>query len=78
MGLPYNTSLAKENIIVHYNITDYSWNDATTDNNEEGEPLILQFIYGWDSTSQSFLLSDELVPDFGYWMYAYYDCTLKK
>ena len=76
MGLPYNESIHKENLTVHYNVTDYSWLNATTNNNEEGEPLILGFIYGWNAGTQNYMLSDALNPGYGYWMYAYYNCTL--
>jgi len=78
MGLPYITSLDKEDLIVHYNGTDYSWENATSNNNPTGGPIILGFIYGWDETNQIYILSDEFDPGCGYWMYAYYKCTLKK
>jgi hypothetical protein len=78
MGLPYNESLNKEDLIIHYNITDYSWENATSSNNEKGEPLILGFIYGWYRSVQTYMLSDTFDPGYGYWMYAYYECTLKK
>jgi hypothetical protein len=78
IGLPSNTSLWKENLIIRYNSTDYSWNKATSNDNEEGEPLILGFIYNWDRIIQNYILSDDFDPGYGYWMYAYYDCTLRK
>jgi len=59
-------------------VTDYSWYEAISGNNEEGEPLILGFIYGWNRSAQMYELSDEFDPGYGYWMYAYYNCTLKK
>jgi hypothetical protein len=78
MGLPYSSSLNKANLIVHYDGVDYSWADATSNNNPTGGPLILGFIYGWDETNQIYMLSDDFNPGKGYWMYAYYDVTLKK
>jgi len=78
MGQPYNTTLAKDDLIVHYNITEYSWENATGTNNEEGEPLILGFIYGYNRIMQMHELSDDFVPTYGYWMYAFYECTLKR
>jgi hypothetical protein len=78
IGLPSNTSLWKENLIINYNGTDYSWNNATTNNNEEGEPLILGFIYSWDRNMQNYVLSDDFDPGYGYWIYAYYECSLRK
>jgi hypothetical protein len=76
MGLPDDDTVQKEDLVVHYNVTDYSWYEATTNNNEKGEPLILGFIYGWDVYTQNYILSDYLDPGYGYWMYAYYNCTL--
>ena len=78
VGLPYNVSLLKEDLIIHYNVTDYSWADAISSNNEEGTPLILGFIYGWDRYNQRYQISDDFHPSYGYWMYAYYSCTLKR
>jgi len=78
MGQPYNTTLAKDDLIVHYNVTEYSWENATGTNNEEGEPLILGFIYGYNRIMQMHELSDDFVPTYGYWMYAFYECTLKR
>lgn len=78
IGLPYNESIDKTDIIFHYNVTDYSWENATSNNNEEGEPLILSFIYGWNRTNQNYMLSDEFEPGYGYWMYAYYSCSIKR
>ena len=78
VGLPCNQSLAKEDLIIHYNVTDYIWGDAIGTNNEEGAPLILGFIYGWDRNNQLYMLSDTFDPGYGYWMYAYYSCILKR
>ena len=62
----------------YYNGTDYNWYNATSSNNEEGEPIILGFIYKWDVINQRYLFSDTLNPRYGYWMWAYYNCTLHK
>jgi hypothetical protein len=72
MGSPYNTTLAATNLITTYQTTDYTWTEATTGN------IILGFIYSWNSTSQGYLLKTTFEPGEGYWMYAYYDCTLKQ
>jgi len=74
IGLPYNTSVAKENLIINYSGADYTWQQATTG----PDPIILGFIYGWGRNTQNYILSDDLDPGYGYWMYAYHDCTLKK
>ena len=76
VGLPYDTLVDKENLTILYNGTIYSWDNATTSNNEEGEPLILSFIYGWNETSQNYVTSDILEAKKSYWMYAYFDCIL--
>jgi len=78
VGLPYNISLAKEDIIVEYNGTDYAWHNATTTDNDLGEPIILGFIYDWLRDYQSYSFSDYLNPGYGYWMYAHYNCKIKK
>ena len=72
MGQPYNTSLAKGDLIICNNSIDYSWDQAVENN------TILGFIYGWNRTMQMYELSDEFNPGYGYWMYAYYDCILKR
>jgi hypothetical protein len=78
MGLRSNSLLLKTNLIINYNGTDYNWYEATTNNNPEGEPLILGFFYTWDKIMQNYVLSDEFNPGFGYWMYAFYECILKE
>ena len=78
LGSPHNTSIWKNDLIVRYNLHDYSWYEATTNNNEEGHPLILGFIYGWNQYTQTYGLSNTLTPGHSYWMYAYYGCILKK
>jgi len=76
IGLPYDEIVQKENLTVLYNGTEYSWQNATTNNNEEGEPLILRFIYEWNTNTKNYLLIDGVNPGYGYWMYAYYNCKL--
>jgi hypothetical protein len=72
VGLPYDTSVAKDNLTVSYNGTDYTWQQAV-DNG-----TILGFIYGWNTTSQNYESTDTLQPGEGYWMYAYYECLLRR
>jgi hypothetical protein len=78
IGLPVNTSLAKQTLLVRYNNVDYTWAQATTNDNPTGGPIILGFIYGWNRIDQMYLLSDTFNPGNGYWMYAYQNCILKK
>ncbi|GAH80278.1 unnamed protein product, partial [marine sediment metagenome] len=78
MGVPNDVPLPKEDLIVQYNGVDYSWENATTNNNPTGGPLIIRYIYYWNTiTPQHYDLSDVFEPGYGYWMYAYQDCTLK-
>ncbi|HWR27945.1 MAG TPA: DUF2341 domain-containing protein, partial [Candidatus Thermoplasmatota archaeon] len=73
IGLPYNVSLAKQNITVQYNGTDFTWQQATGGST----PIILGYIYGWNRATQIYQLSDQLNAGYGYWMYAYHQCVLK-
>jgi len=72
MGLPYSTPLVATNLIITYDGHDHTWTEAINQN------IILGFIYGWDSSTQMYTLKTTFVPGEGYWMYAYYDCLLKK
>jgi hypothetical protein len=72
MGVPYNNTIVKTSVNVTNDSIDYTWDNAVS------EGIILGFVYGWDSTNQMYELCDSFVPGRGYWMYAYYDCVLKK
>ena len=72
MGAPYNITIGKTSTNITNNSIDYSWNDAVA------ADIILGFIYGWNTTDQMYELCDDFEPGRGYWMYAYYDCTLKR
>ena len=72
IGLPHDTQIAKENITVYHNGTEYTWEEAVNNN------IILNYIYYWNATNKIYEITDILQPGSGYWMYAYYDCTLKK
>jgi hypothetical protein len=73
MGLPYETSLDQTLLKIEYpsGIT-LTWAEAVTGN------IILGFIYGWDTSTQMYTLQTTFERGQGYWMYAYYDCTLKR
>jgi len=74
IGYPYNTSIPKENLIINYDGVDYTWFEATS----QPDPIILGYIYGWSQSSQYYIISEKLEPTCGYWIYSYYQCTLKK
>ena len=78
VGIPYEESVGQGDLMIQYIGTDYSWSQATTSNNPTGYPLVLGFVYGWNTGSQSYLLSDVFEPGFGYWMYAYHECSLQQ
>ena len=78
MGQTYNSTLALTNLSVLYNGTSYSWANATSANNEEGHPLIINSIFKWNGTNQWYDLSTRFTPGEGYWMYAYHNCSLKQ
>jgi len=78
VGPPFDEPLVKTRLVVGYNGTDYNWTQATTNANPTGGPLVLGFIYGWSRSGQSYDDSTTLYPGYAYWMYAYYDCILKK
>jgi hypothetical protein len=72
MGLPFDEIIPKTNITVTNNTIDYSWDEAVS------QGILLDFVYSWNCTNQVYEFSDILIPGHGYWMYAYYNCTLKR
>ena len=74
MGLPYETSLPQGSLDIVFSSSHYGWTAATTG----ADPILLGFIYGWDSGSQLYTLKTTFEPGEGYWMYAYYDCSLNR
>jgi len=67
ISLPINQSVNKNNLFIIYNSVRYNWSEAVSNG------YVLQFIYGWNRTSQSYGISgvDVLIPGDGYWVYAY-------
>lgn len=70
IGLPYETPIDIEDLIIEYNGNDYTWDQAVANN------IILGFVYGWQNNM--YVLAYTLQPDEGYWMYAYHDCLVKR
>jgi hypothetical protein len=70
VSLPFNQSLEKTDLIVRHNISEYTWQEAV----DYG--IILNFIYGWDRSNQSYLITELLKSGFGYWLYSYKNCSL--
>jgi len=70
MGLPYEDPLDQTELEIQVGGTTYTWQQAIENH------IILGSIYGWDRTTQMYTLETVFNPDYGYWMYAYYECTL--
>jgi len=69
-SLPTNLSVSTSEVIIFYNDTFITWKEAI-DNG-----IIVQFIFGWNRTTQSYQFDDTIIPGCGYWIYAYEDCEL--
>jgi hypothetical protein len=54
--------------MVSYNDTEYIWDNATN------EGIILDFIYNWNRSLQSYIITDTIIPGYGYWFYAFDSC----
>jgi hypothetical protein len=72
IGCPDNITIEKQNITIYYNNTLFTWQEAVNTG------IILEFIYGWNQTSQKYDQSDLFMPCQSYWMYSYKDCILIK
>jgi len=70
IGLPYKTSVPKDNLTIYYDGTDYNWTEAVDSS------IIIGFIYNWNETGQNYEFTDVLNPGDGYWVYAYFECVL--
>ena len=68
ISVPYNENVSKTDILVD----DIDWNTAV------GNGWISDFVFGWSRTGQSYNFADTFMPGYGYWMYAYQPCTLKR
>jgi hypothetical protein len=79
IGLPDDASLPKEDLLIQYQGVDYNWSEATSGDNPTGGPLVLAQVYTWlREQPQGYDFADVLEPGYGYWMYAYYECLLKR
>lgn len=70
IGIPINEPLETQDLLVNYNGSVYSWNDAIATH------LIMDSIFFWDANQYN--ITSSLQPGKGYWIYAYHECTLKK
>jgi len=71
VGLPYDTGLDKTDLSIQYLGQYYTWDAAVT------KGYIIDFVYGWDRTSQNYVLCGTFDLGYGYWIYSYVGCALK-
>jgi hypothetical protein len=73
-GLPFNHSVALEQICVVYDGTEYNWTEAIDAH------IIYGVIYDWNRSEQQYHylyhLTDELNPGYGYWIISCQECEL--
>jgi hypothetical protein len=72
VGLPFDQSVEKTNIIVCYGGVNYSWADAVAGG------IVISTIYGWNGLGQNYELAESMHPGQAYWIYTYHTCILKK
>jgi hypothetical protein len=70
VSVPFNLSVLKADLQVRWNGSVYSWAEAVS------LGRVLNFMYEWNRSTQSYGLTDVLVPGCGYWMYAYQSCSV--
>ncbi len=68
ISVPYNENVSKTNILIN----DILWTDAVT------ADIVNDVVFGWDRGTQSYNFADIFEPGYGYWLYAYQQCTLKR
>ena len=68
MGNPYNQPVNKTDVLVN----DIDWAIAVSNG------WISDFVFGWNRNGQYYELSNQLMPGYAYWMYAYQVCRLKR
>jgi len=73
---PFNQSVALSELKIKYNGADYTWAEATTNNNPTGSPILNSNLFGWNRNSQTYLFATTLEPGQGYWTYVYTPCEL--
>ena len=72
IGLPYYQNQSKDGVMVQNSSAVFTWSQAVT------SELINNYMFGWDSMSQSYSFSDTFIPGNAYWLYAYQSCVLKR
>lgn len=67
-GLPFEYTLNKTDVLVD----DMLWSEAVSSG------VINDYVFGWDSTAQTYNFADAFSPGKSYWIYADQQCTLKQ
>jgi len=67
IGLPYDESVALNDLMVYYDGDYYTWQAAIS------AGIVIDDVFKYD---ESYLTTDVLESGEGYWMFAYSDCTL--
>ncbi|MDG6228874.1 MAG: carboxypeptidase-like regulatory domain-containing protein [Candidatus Thermoplasmatota archaeon] len=67
VGLTFDKEISKQNLTLFLisNGSFYTWSEAVS------YSFILDFIYGWDVSTQSYILVNDLLPGNSYWFYSY-------
>ena len=71
VGLPNVNTINKDQLKIVFNNSIYTWQQAV----DSG--IILDFVYGWNVIIQAYELTDYIIPNQGFWIYAYHSCFLK-
>jgi hypothetical protein len=72
IGSPFNSPVSNNNVTIEWNDTTYSWIDAINNG------LISNTFYSWNTTIQSYEITDTFEPGKAYWLFAYEPCILEK
>jgi len=64
ISLPFNQSVNSIDVIVDYDGSHYTWDDAVSNG------YISDYVFGWNRSSQGYEFADDLEPGYGYWMFA--------
>lgn len=70
LSLPVNFSNNKENVMIYYNDSFFTFNDAVN------EGVISPYLFGWNRTSQSYEFANVFIPGQGCWIYSYEPCEI--
>lgn len=70
IGYPSQGEINLESLAVIVNETIYNWTEAWQ------QDIILRFVYTYDRDLQHYIVVDNLLSGYGYWMWAYETCEL--